>query len=116
MSAWLTACDSLGIQNILYLGPLTEDGVGSTWVEDVITMDPSTRTAFANGTLAEYVSPDNPDVAKFIEADLQTMYSYYGSHPSWTGIGTGYPQNSPYYSDGTAVPNLAIRTLPSNSS
>jgi hypothetical protein len=106
VSAWLTACDSLGIQNVLYLGPLTEDGVGSTWVKSVISMDPSTRTAFANGTLAEYVSPDNPDVAKFIEADLQTMYGYYASHPSWVGIGTGYPQNSPYYSEGTTVPIL----------
>jgi hypothetical protein len=103
---WLQACDLLGVENVFYEGPLTASGAGSPWAESVIRMDPSTKTAFANGTLADYVSPDNPDVAKFIELDLQTMYGYYGSYSSWVGVGTGYPENSPYYSANANAPLL----------
>ncbi len=103
---WLYACDALGVQNVLFNGPLTEAGVSSRWAISVIRTDPSARTAFPNGTLANYVSPDNPDVAKFIEIDLEAMYNYYGNHPSWIGLGTGYPQASPYFSTNSTFPRM----------
>ena len=31
VSNWLTACDALGVQNLLYLGQLSQAGYGSMW-------------------------------------------------------------------------------------
>ncbi|MDA4122809.1 MAG: hypothetical protein OK456_06485 [Thaumarchaeota archaeon] len=104
VSDWLAACDALGVQNLLYLGQLTQEGYGSTWAKSLIAADPSTQTYFSNGTAAPFVSVDNPDVAKAIEVDLQTLYSYYGSHPSWVGLGTGYPQGDPYFPANSTMP------------
>jgi len=87
---WLAACDQLKVNNIFYLGQFTASGVGSPWVESLIQQDPITQTFSSNGQPAQYVSVDNPDVAAALEKDLTVLYSYYGSHGSWTGIGTGY--------------------------
>ena len=101
---WLTACDALGVQNLLYLGQLTQGGYDSTWAQSLIAADPSTQTYFADGTAARFVSVDNADVAKAIEVDLQTLYSYYGGHTSWVGIGTGYPRSDPYFPTNATMP------------
>jgi hypothetical protein len=101
---WLTACDALGVQNLIYLGQLTQQGYDSTWAESLIAADPSTQTYFSDGTAARFVSVDNPDVAKAIEVDLQTLYSYYGGHASWVGLGTGYPMSDPYFPTNATMP------------
>lgn len=101
---WLTASDELGIQNVIYVGQLTASGIGSPWIESLIRSDPSTQTFYSNGQPANYVSPDDPDVARAIEMDLATLYSYYGAHKSWTGIGTGYSSEDPYYSSDSTMP------------
>jgi hypothetical protein len=100
---WLTASDAYGIRNLVFLGQLSTTGYGSPWILSLIGADPAARTYFANGTAAEYVSVDNPDVAKALEVDLYQLYTYYGNHPSWVGLGTGYPQGDPYYPTGTAA-------------
>lgn len=94
---WLTACDIMGIQNVLYVGQLTTDGVGSPWIRSVIAMDPTAETYSSNGSAVAFISYDNPDVSTFLENDLSTIDSYYGSHASWVGIGTGSSANDPYY-------------------
>ncbi|MGH9918569.1 MAG: hypothetical protein ACRD6W_06855, partial [Nitrososphaerales archaeon] len=101
---WLTACDALGVQNLFYLGQLAQEGYDSTWAKSLIATDPATQTYFTNGDAAPFVSLDNPDVAKAIEVDLQTLYSYYGGHASWVGLGTGYPQSNPYFPANSTLP------------
>jgi len=109
---WLDASDSYGIQNLFFLGQLSAVGYGSPWILGLITADPAARTYFANGTAAEFVSVDNPDVAKALEVDLYSLYTYYGSYPSWVGLGTGYPQGDPYYPTGTGTTSNNAATLP----
>lgn len=101
---WLSACDALGVQNLLYLGQLTQGGYGSTWAKSLIAADPSAQTYFSDGTASPFISVDNPDVAKAIEVDLGMLYSYYGSHASWVGLGTGYPRSDPYFHNGSTMP------------
>ena len=108
---WLSACDAMGVQNVLYAGQLTTDGVGSPWVKSVIALDPSTQTYAKNGSAVPYLSYDNPDVSLFLEKDLATLYSYYGSHASWVGIGTGSSPNDPYYPNGGTFPDLGYSNL-----
>ena len=86
---WLTASDIEGIQNVFFLSQLTQEGVGSNWIMSLIHSDPYTQTAYSNGTMANYVSYDNPDVATAVDSDLSILYSFYGVHQSWVGIGTG---------------------------
>lgn len=86
---WLSASASEGIQNVFFVSQLTLDGVGSKWIDSLVKSDPYTQTSYANGTLADYISYDNPDVATALESDLSILYSYYGSYSSWVGIGTG---------------------------
>jgi hypothetical protein len=101
---WLSACDQMGIQNVFYLGQFTRSGINSVWIQSLISTDSSTQTYYSNGQPAEYVSMDNPDVAKAVETDVSLLYSYYGSHPSWIGFGTGFPQNDPYYTNNSTMP------------
>ena len=101
---WFTASDVMGISNVLYVGQLTTEGFGSPWVDSLIIKDPSVATYYANGTRAAFISLDNPEVARYIEIDLGKLYSYYGTHPSWVGIGTGSSTSNPYYSAGGSVP------------
>lgn len=101
---WLTACDVMGIQNVIYVGQLTTDGVDSPWIMSVIAMDPSAQTYSSNGSAAAFVSYDSPDVLVFLEKDLSRLYSYYGSYPNWIGIGTGSSANDPYYTSGSFSP------------
>ncbi|MDA4117645.1 MAG: hypothetical protein OK455_04800, partial [Thaumarchaeota archaeon] len=111
---WLSASDNYGLQNLFFLGQLSTVGYGSPWILSLITADPAARTYFANGTAADYVSVDNPDVAKALEVDLYSLYTYYGSYPSWVGLATGYPQGDPYYPNGTGTnsTNGVTTTLP----
>ncbi len=104
VSNWLVASDQLGLENVIYIGQLTNGGVGSTWVKSLIQLDPAVQTYYSNGTAAEYVSLDSPDVAHYLEEDLSLLYSYYGVHTSWTGIGTGTSDNDPYYASGQVMP------------
>ncbi|MDA4123004.1 MAG: hypothetical protein OK456_07490 [Thaumarchaeota archaeon] len=103
---WLTACDVMGVQNVIYLAQLTTQGIGSPWKRSLLTVDPAAQTYFANGTAAEYVSYDNPDVSNFLEKDLAIVYSYYGSYPSWIGIGTGSSAVDPYYMTAQSIPDM----------
>jgi hypothetical protein len=107
---WLTACDALGVENLFYVGQFTPDGIGSPWVESLISRDPTTRTYYSDGQAAPYISPDDPDVALAIETDLSMLYSYYGNHTSWAGIGTGYSAD-PYYSTSSTMPLLGYSNL-----
>ncbi|MCL5068217.1 MAG: hypothetical protein M1368_07685, partial [Thaumarchaeota archaeon] len=86
---WLAASDVDGIQNVFFLSQLSQEGVSSNWIMSLIHSDPYTQTAYSNGTLANYISYDNPDVARAIDTDLSILYSFYGTHQSWVGIGTG---------------------------
>jgi len=108
---WLTACDVMGIQNVIYVGQLTTDGVGSPWIMSVISMDPSAQTYSSKGSAVAFISYDSPDVLVFLEKDLSTLYSYYGSYPSWIGIGTGSSANDPYYTSGHLFPGLGYSNL-----
>jgi len=108
---WLTASDALGIQDVFYVGQLTTEGVGSTWVRSAIALDPSIQTYATNGTAVPYLSYDSPDVSIFLEKDLESLQSYYGSHPSWVGIGTGSSENDPYYQPGQSIPSLGYSNL-----
>ena len=108
---WLTACDVMGIQNVLYVGQLTAGGVGSPWIRSVVAMDLPTQTYSSNGSAVAFVSYDNPDVAIFLEKDLSIIYSYYGPHISWIGIGTGSSANDPYYQSGELFPSLGYSNL-----
>ncbi|HZW56802.1 MAG TPA: hypothetical protein VFF30_10985 [Nitrososphaerales archaeon] len=108
VSDWLTACDALGITNQLYVGQFTKTGIGSPWVNSLLQSDPTTRTFYSNGTAADYISLDNPDVVRAVESDLAQIYDYYGTHPSWTGLSTGASStNDPYYSG-----NVTSSTMP----
>ena len=104
VNTWLTASDVMGIQNVIYTGQLTSAGVGSEWVRSLLQLDPSAQTYYINGTAAAFVSYDDPDVAAFLERDLSIIYSYYGNHTSWVGIGTGAPSNDPYQSSTQFMP------------
>lgn len=104
VSNWLTACNLLGVNNIFYVGQLTNSGVGSPWIDSLISTDRGTQTYNQNGQPLNYVSVDNPDVATALEKDLAVLNTYYGSDQSWVGIGTGYPSNDPYYSTNSSMP------------
>jgi hypothetical protein len=104
VNTWLEASDAMGIQNVIYTGQLTSAGVRSGWISSLLQLDPSAQTYYANGTAAAFVSYDDPDVALFLERDLSTIYSYYGNHTSWVGIGTGTPGNDPYQSSTQFMP------------
>lgn len=108
---WLTACDVMGIRNVLYVGQLTTSGVGSQWIGSVIAMDPTAQTYSSNGSAVAFVSYDDSDVAIFLEKDLSMIYSYYGPHSSWIGIGTGSSANDPYYQSGELFPVLGYSNL-----
>ncbi len=97
---WFTASDVMGLSNVLYVGQLTTEGFGSPWVDSLISIDPTVATYYSNGTRAAFVSLDNPEVARYLESDLGMLYSYYGTHPSWVGLGTGSSQSNPYYAHG----------------
>ncbi|HEV2225619.1 MAG TPA: hypothetical protein VGR56_02295, partial [Nitrososphaerales archaeon] len=103
---WFTACDSMGVGNVLFVGQLTKSGIGSTWVSSLIKADPSAQTSLPDGRPASYVSPDNPDVITYLEHDLATLYSFYGQHTSWIGIGTGSTPMDPYYNPNSSMPAL----------
>lgn len=104
VNVWLTASDVMGIQDVIYTGQLTSAGVGSPWVHSLLQLDTSAQTHYINGTAAAFVSYDNPDVAAFLESDLSIIYSYYGNHTSWVGIGTGAPSDDPYQSSTQVMP------------
>lgn len=106
VSNWLSACDALGINNLFYMGQFTKSGIGSPWIMSLIKSDPTTQTYFSNGQPANYISFDNPDVAKAVENDLSILYSFYGNHTSWVGLGTGSTKDNPYYAGGGALPSL----------
>jgi len=106
VSNWFTACDSLGVQNVLFVGQLTSIGIGSPWVMSLIYADPGVQTYYPSGSPAPYLSPDNPDVTMQLERDLATLYSLYGPHPSWVGIGTGSDSQDPYYGSNSTMPTL----------
>ena len=46
---WLTACDILGVKNVILLGQLTNSGIGSAWVNSLLQKDPGTMNYFPNG-------------------------------------------------------------------
>lgn len=94
---WLTASDEMGLENVLYAGMLTVTGTGSPWIQSLITLDPGVRTFNSIGAPVSFVSPDNPDLVLAVEKDLTALYSYYGSHSSWVGLGTGVQQSDPYF-------------------
>jgi hypothetical protein len=96
---WMTACDMLGLQVVIFAGQLTTKGVNSTWVRSVIANESLARTYYSNGTSAQYIAYDNPDVKNFFILDLKRLYSFYGSHLSWVGIGTGSDSRDPYFSN-----------------
>ncbi len=104
VNTWLTASDVMGIQDVIYTGQLTNAGVGSQWVRSLLQLDASSQTYYANGTAAAFVSYNDPGVAVFLERDLSIIYSYYGNHTSWVGIGTGAPSNDPYQSSTQFMP------------
>lgn len=108
---WLTACDLMGIRNVLYVGQLTSAGFNSQWVNSLVAKDPAAATYYFNGTRAAFVSPDSPGVARYLERDLGILYSYYGSHVSWVGLGTGSAQNGPYYSEGGSLPPIGYSNV-----
>jgi hypothetical protein len=108
---WFTASDVMGVSNVLYVGQLTSEGFGSPWVNSLINKDPTVATYYANGTRADFVSLDNPEVARHIETDLGILYSYYGSHPSWVGLGTGSSQTNPYYAADESMPDVGYSNL-----
>ena len=66
ISNWLSASDTLGIRNLFYLGQFTTSGIGSPWIMSLIQSDPSTQTYYSNGQPANYISFDNPQVAKAV--------------------------------------------------
>lgn len=100
---WMEACDDLGVQVVIFVGQLTPLGIGSRWVESVIASDPTTQTYYSNGTAAKFISYDNRDVAKFFVSDIARIYSFYGKHPSWVGIGTGYGLHDPYFNQNSTM-------------
>lgn len=104
VNTWLTASDVMGVQDVICTGQLTSAGVGSQWVRSLLQLDPSAQTYYINGTAAAFVSYNDPIVATFLERDLSIIYSYYGSHTSWAGIGTGAPSNNPYGSSTQFMP------------
>ncbi|MGI0084580.1 MAG: hypothetical protein ACREBQ_05815, partial [Nitrososphaerales archaeon] len=106
VSNWLSASDLLGMRNLFYLDQFTTSGIGSPWIMSLIQSNPTTQTYYSNGKPAEYVSFDNPAVAKAVESDLTTLYSYYGNHISWVGLGTGSTRDNPYYAGNGALPSL----------
>jgi len=106
VDSWLTACDKMGVENLLYLDQLTTQGIASPWVESLISSDSSVQTFSSSGQAVEYVSPDNPDVATAIETDLSAISSYYGSHPSLVGMSTGVPYDNPYFATSSQIPVL----------
>jgi hypothetical protein len=108
---WFTASDVMGISNVLYVGQLTSEGFGCPWVNSLISKDPTVATYYANGTRADFVSLDNPEVARYVEIDLGILYSYYGSHPSWVGLGTGSSETNPYYPAGESMPDVGYSNL-----
>lgn len=103
---WLTASDVLGVQNLLYVSPLTSGAIGSPWVMSAIKTDSSIQTYYPNGTAADYISPDNSDVASLLESDLAIIYSYYGNHTSLAGLSTGASADDPYYGSNSTMPIL----------
>lgn len=103
---WLTACDSLGVGNVLFVSQLTAEGIGSPWVTSLIASDPAAQTFYSDGAPAPYVSLSSPDVVTQLEHDLATLYSYYGRHTSWIGIGTGSTPQDPYYSQNSSMPTM----------
>ena len=106
VSNWLSACDLTGVQNVIYVGQLTNEGVGSPWIRSVISLDRTIQTYAANGSAVSFVSYDSPNVAVYLEKDVSLIYSYYGGHTSWMGIGTGSTQDDPYYEAGQLFPGL----------
>lgn len=104
VSNWLTACDSLGVGNVLFVPQLTTLGVNSTWVNSLLAIDPSVRTFDALGRPINYFSFDNPDVTTYLENDLSLLLSYYGNHTSWIGLSAGVPYSNPYYQYSSEVP------------
>lgn len=110
VNLWLSACDAADIRNVLYVGQLTTAGFNSRWVNSVIAKDPAAATYYSNGTRAAFISLDNPDVAHYLERDLGMIYSYYGSHTSWVGLGTGSANNDPYYSE-ASVPSMGYSNI-----
>ena len=111
VSNWFTASDVMGISNVLYVGQLTAGGFESPWVDSLISKDPTVATYYANGTRAAFVSLDSPEVARYIEVDLGILYSYYGTHASWVGLGTGSSDSNPYYAEGASVPLVGYSNL-----
>jgi hypothetical protein len=103
---WFSACDSLGVGNVLFVSQLTKVGIGSPWITSLIERDVSAQTFSPDGTPALYVSPDNPDVVRQLERELAMLYSYYGQHLSWIGIGTGSSDLDPYFSSNSSMPVL----------
>jgi len=101
---WLTACDSLGVGNVLSIPQLTTLGINSTWVDSLLAIDPSARTFDALGRPINFFSFDNPDVTTYLESDLSLLLSYYGNHTSWIGLGAGVPYSNPYYQGSSEVP------------
>jgi hypothetical protein len=108
---WFTASDVMGISNVLYVGQLTTGGIGSPWVDSLISKDPTVATYYSNGTRAPFVSLDNPEVARYLEVDLGVLFSYYGTHPSWVGLSTGSSQSNPYYANGGSMPTLGYSNV-----
>ncbi len=106
VSNWLSACDLLGVRNLFYLDQFTTSGIGSPWIMNFIQSNPTAQTYYSNGQPADYISFDNPAVAKAVESDLTVLYSYYGNHTSWVGLGTGSTQDNPYYAGNGALPSL----------
>ena len=108
---WFVASDVMGLSNVLYVGSSPQEGFGSPWVNSLIGIDPTVATYYSNGTRAAYVSLDNPEVARYLESDLTMLYSYYGTYPSWVGLGTGSSQSNPYYALGGSVPIIGYSNV-----
>jgi len=100
---WLTACDDEDIGNVLFVPQLTTLGINSTWVDSLLTLDPSVRTYNSQGQPLNYFSFDNPDVTYYLENDLSLLDSYYGNHTSWVGLSAGIPYSNPYYPAGSNI-------------
>ncbi len=111
VDAWLSACDAMGVRNVLFVDQLTTAGFDSPWIKSLIVKVPTAATYYGNGTRAGFVSLDNPEVARYVKNDLSILYSYYGSHPSWVGLGTGASQNDPYYAAAESVPSVGYSNL-----
>ncbi len=109
---WLTACDIYGISNVFYLRQWAATSPEPSWDWDVYQQFPDMQTFNKSGypinpnTARQIIpgtkkpggwyAPDDPRFFYQLKEDLKQLYSYYGEHPSWVGIGTHFGDYGTY--------------------